>query len=351
MKKGITFMSLVIMIAIILTLTTTAVISGINSVNNAKKIKFATEMSYVQEIVNSYIDVDYGFDFDRTCVIDLTNSSQDVLQQFSGEAIESNKVTLYELDPELEMLKNLELTYGKKTIGDTAEEINLDVYLYSISTKKVYYAKGLQLNSKIYYTLTDELRNKIDYSEDLESGASMSNIIFTQSTYEWTNLSVSCELKVPKKTYDISDFKVYLDNSEVSVNSQTTSYYVYILDANGNCNVKVTDSSGQNIIKTYDVSNIDKIAPTLELGNITKVFDSETNELKRSVQISNKYDNESGIKWVKYELTKIPLDNVKSYFASNGIVLNSDSITIPNDVENITVYIEDNAGNYNVIIK
>ena len=346
MKKGITFMALVIMFAIILTLTTTAVISGVSSINNAKKIKFATELSYVQEIMNSYNDVEYNINFDKSYSIDISTASQDVKEQFSTELLNNGKITLYYIDPNnsnFDVLKNSDLTYG---MGEDQD----DIYLYSIDTGKVYYKKGLELNGKLYYTLNDELSNKINY--DSISEGTNRDIIFTRSTEDWTNTSVKCQLKIGKQ-YTKDTIKIFKDNVELGINTtqESLSYYVYDFDVDTNCTVKIQYNStdGNTQFKTYNITNIDKIVPTIEVGDMIKLVESETGNLTKSIPITKKYDNESGIKVVKYEKTKINTDNIKSYFLNNGIVLNDDSINVSNNVEDVTIYIEDNAGNYNYI--
>ena len=352
MKKGITFSALVVMLAIMLTLVTTAVISGVGAINNTTKMRFATELSYVQEVVNSYIDVDYEINFDKTYNINLSNASQDVKLQFVNENMVNSQVNLFEIDQNLEVLKNSDLTYGKKKIGDSQSEKDLDTFLYSATTGRVYYAKGLELNGKLYYTMTDELAEKIDYDYIYENDTNSSNIIFTKTTDEWTNSSISCQIKVPK-IYNNINVSVSTDNKAVDYQNEGTAYYVYQIDVRQNCSIQVVYETSRNEIvkRNFDITNVDTTDPVLQVSNINSIFNSQTGTMNRNVQILEHYDNESGIKYLKYEKTEVPMDNIKAYFLNNGILLDSDSITIPDDVENVTIYIEDNAGNYVSIIK
>lgn len=348
MKKGITFMALVIMVAIILTLTTTAVISGVNSIDNAKKIKFATEISYVQEIMNSYNNIGNNINFDKSYSIDVTSSSKDVIEQFSSELINNGKITLYYIDfnnENFDILNNSDLTYG------TGKDDNDDIYLYSINTGKVYYKKGIKLNGNIYYTLTDELSKKIDYEFNFTN--TNRDIIFLKSTDEWTNTAIKIQIKISKQ-YNKDSIKIYVDDDLLNVNitNETLSYYIYDFDINSNCVVRLEGKyldDDEVIHKSYNITNIDKENPTISVGDTIKILDSDTNSLLKIIPITEKYDNESGIKVIKYEKTKIKAENIKSYFLNNGIVLNSDTITVTNDIEDITLYIEDEAGNYSYV--
>lgn len=348
MKKGITFMALVIMIAIILTFATTAVVSGVNSLNNSRKIQYASELSYVQEVITSYKNVNTDFSFDEVSVVDLTDASQDVRQQFSDEFIDNNKVSLYKVNPDLEILRNSSLTFGNGNDED-------DVFLYSENTGKIYYKKGIELNGKLYYTLTDELKNKIDYS--LVSENKSGNIIFVKNTDVWTASNVSCQIKIPNNLYtNVSVHKLYVNSTgqraeeNLSISSKTANYDIYNVVAESNCSIRVdyTTSDSVRLSSTYNIDNIDTVYPVLEVSDIKTKVEPETNKVQKYIEILKREDNQSGIKRLKYEKTKI--DN-PTYFSENGISFDSDVIDIPDYVENVTIYIEDNAGNYKMIKK
>ena len=55
MKKGFSLVTLLVTIFVIIILTSTVVISANSIYNSNKKVKFASEISYIKELVNSYM--------------------------------------------------------------------------------------------------------------------------------------------------------------------------------------------------------------------------------------------------------------------------------------------------------
>ena len=97
MKKGIAMVTLVVTIAVMLTLVSVITYTGISTANTSKKMSFASEINMVQESVNGYRTNSNGeFPTSDFVTIDLTNASIDVKKQFTdnGEEIIGNKVYL-----------------------------------------------------------------------------------------------------------------------------------------------------------------------------------------------------------------------------------------------------------------
>ena len=105
MKKGIAMVTLVVTIAVMLTLVSVITYTGISTANTSKKMSFASEINMVQESVNGYRTNNEGeFPTSDFVIIDLINASDDVKKQFTdnGEDIIDNKVyILYQLNQEL----------------------------------------------------------------------------------------------------------------------------------------------------------------------------------------------------------------------------------------------------------
>ena len=94
MKKGIAMVTLVVTIAVMLTLVSVITYTGISTANTSKKMSFASEINMVQESVNGYRTNSNGeFPTSDFVTIDLTNASIDVKKQFTdnGEEIIGNK--------------------------------------------------------------------------------------------------------------------------------------------------------------------------------------------------------------------------------------------------------------------
>ena len=193
MKKGISLVVLIVTIAVIITLLSTIVITGVNITNNTKKIKFASEISYIQELVNTYRENNNGrYPSSKKINIDTSKINQNDLEtQFKNEYIYNNTLLLNKID--LSALNAGSLVYGTST-----EPSSDDVYCVSAVTGRVYYIRGLKIGNNTYYTLTDELKKKINYLEDNNIN---DGILFVYNTsYEET---AKVDIKIPSSYTDI----------------------------------------------------------------------------------------------------------------------------------------------------
>ena len=93
-----------------------------------------------------------------------------------------------------------------------------------------------------------------------------------------------------------------------------------------------------------DINNFDKDMPTVSISKI-----SNSNPDKKSYKIDAN-DKTSGIKIIKYDIGNIIGGNISDvYFYSNGIQLKDIVILLDNVVSYINVYVEDNAGNRQIL--
>ncbi len=152
MRKGITAVSVSIMVVIMLILAGTVSITSYNSIQSANKITFALELSEIQEQVTRYYkDSELGGYpiSDNVYTVNLANVTTSSLTQFDKENINSNnEITLYELD--LTSIGVTDTKYGTK-------KTDKDVFAVSTQTGRVYYLEGLKYNGKTYYTITNDL--------------------------------------------------------------------------------------------------------------------------------------------------------------------------------------------------
>ena len=169
MKKGITAVSVSIMVVIMLILAGTVSMVSYNSIQSANKITFSLEISEIQEQVTRYYkDSELG-EYpisDNVYTVNLANVTTSALTQFDKENINSNnEITLYELD--LISIGITDTKYGTK-------KTDKDVFVVSTKTGIVYYLEGLKYNGKTYYTITNDLididernENKSDEEKEL----------------------------------------------------------------------------------------------------------------------------------------------------------------------------------------
>lgn len=170
MKKGITAVSAAMMVVIIVLLAGTVTITTYSSVQNAKKLVFAIEISEIQEEVTKYYDSSVDAMYPTTedaYTINLSQVTEDVLNtQFNSETKTSeNNLTLYEVD--LSLLGITDTTYGNL-------KNSKDVYVLSKETGIVYYLEGVKAGSKTYYTITRDLidiKERNEKEEDDETSS------------------------------------------------------------------------------------------------------------------------------------------------------------------------------------
>lgn len=326
MKRGISLVALGAVVFIMVILLTTLTISGVETANNAKKLTFASEISLIQESVNSYITKHNGeFPISNSVQVDISSVNDPSKSQFSVEDNDSDdKVILYEVDYNLLGLTTLK--NGLKKQGEN------DIYALSKDTKKVYYVKGIAIGNKTYYTLTDDLKS----TTNISMGSNVNDgIVFIPSTSEWTNTDVTVQVKVPN-TYSY----VYVNGNTIP-DSSDENYNIYNVSNTGNYTVTVDYNNGKTAI--YNVSNVDKTVPMLIYGE-QKIMESE-NGIEAYFSIT-KSDNSSGVEMVKYENERILDSQINSYFQTNGKIVTKDIINISKGVTDITIYIKDKAGNW-----
>lgn len=327
MKNGISLVSLMVTIVIIVLLTTTVSISALSSINNAKKISFATEISFIQENVNNYyikngsVPVLEKIDFDINEIDELYRN------QFKLEDI----LPMYKLD--LGKLGKIDNIFGK------GKNLN-DFYVVSKNSNNVYYLAGISDGKNMYYTLTDELKKVIRYNKNLIDDG----IIFTKSENKFTNKNISTSILIPKEYKNISisiikDGNIISNIYEYSNEGEYNKYVVQGIDGCYNININYLKENQIKSIK-YDVINFDNTIPTYSLSD-KKVYDNGE-EKYLYIELSNVSDDISGVSKLKYLKSKSSLEEVRD----KGVNIVDNIIEFDENTEYITLYIEDNATNY-----
>lgn len=339
-KRGVSLVVLIATLAIMVLLTTTVTISAAAVSNNAKRVKFATEIAYVQECVNAYNlkNLD-SYPVNNSITINLTGVSAKALSQFNNETQTNSQIILYEID--FNLLGKTELKYGNKASND-------DVYAVSKDTGKVYYVKGEKIGSDTYFTLTNDLKKVINYVDVSTNQVNKDGIIFLPSTIEWTNQKITADIKVPNNYTAVTVTATQNGSSaaNMSISSTNARYNIYTqntLNSNYEITIMYTDN---NISKkqTFNVNNFDSTKPTLTLSTLNSI-DSQSQK-SNYVKVENTTVGNSGLKVLKYENELIQAHLVPTYFKSNGMNVENNIIKIPYATRNITVYLEDKAGNY-----
>lgn len=353
MKKGISFTILAITVLIMVILLTSITIAGSSTVNNSKKLSFATEISTIQMAVESYKQKNNSYPTKDSVVIDIGDLNDYSRSQFTnnGEDIQLNRIVLNEID--YEKLSMTSLRYGNLEEGEN------DLYVVSPKTGKVYYAKGMKIGTKLYFSLTDELNKTLSGSTSTKV-SNTTTVIFAPTKIDWTKDDVSVDVKVP---LSCTLYNISIDGEIISnyATKQETGYNVYTLSKQGNYSILVryTQNEGDDEIfnAVYNVNNVDNIVPYLQIDqNIVPLKTKYESNIVGYFKILNKSDSLSGVKKIKYEKNSVYATNisdeqknkVKEHFENNGNDVLNNVIPIEKGAKQVTVYLEDNAGNWSL---
>lgn len=297
----------------------------------------------IQNAVDAYYTKNNAtFPVKDTIILDISNVRANVKGQFTenGEKIANDTITLCEIDYSKIGIDSLK--YGRKQDGSN------DVYVLSRETGNVYYALGVKIGSDTYYSLTDDIKNILNYN----SGKNTVNspvILFEVSDIEWTNKNVDLIVKIPTRYTDTS---IKVNNTTISLTPDTTSisgYNVYTISKVGNYHVNITYADNGTIKEaSYSVTNVDNKAPNIVFNdNQVKI---ETEEGIGYREITSATDDLSGIKQLKYDYGEYPEDEVKFHFQNGGVEVEDNIIYLKKEYNKVTVYVEDNAGNYRTYV-
>ena len=345
-------MSTVATVTIMLILMTTIIIAANNISSNAKRINFASEIKTIQQAVDSYVTKNEGeYPTVNSIVMDISKLDPTYQTQFTAnqESVIDGKIILNEIDYQKIGITDLKYGNGKRGTND--------IYAVSTQTGKVYYVMGVTISNYSYYTLTSDL-SKLLKLNDNQIDDTDPVIIFTPNKIEWTNQEIKVSIKIPK-IFSLLEIKV--NGTEISITDpiEEGSYNVYNVSNPGNYSIDVTyrksEDSTENSYAKYSVTNFDNVAPTFTLSEAKKM---EGGNLSSYVDITSKVENGSGLKKIKYEYNGIydsavsdeDKNSVKSHFENNGINLDTKATVIPitKGTRKLTVYMEDNAGNWSM---
>lgn len=345
-------MSTVATVTIMLILMTTIIIAANSISDNSKRISFASEIKSIQQAVNSYVTKNEGeYPTVNSIVVDISKLDPTYQTQFTAnqESVVDGKIILNEIDYQKIGITDLKYGNGKRGTND--------IYAVSTQTGKVYYVMGVTISNYSYYTLTSDL-SKLLKLNDNQIDDTDPVIIFTPNKIEWTNQEIKVSIKIPK-IFSLLEIKV--NGTEISITDpiEEGSYNVYNVSNPGNYSIDVTyrksEDSVENSYAKYSVTNFDNVAPTFTLSEAKKM---EGGNLSSYVDITSKVENGSGLKKIKYEYNGIydsavsdeDKNSVKSHFENNGINLDTKATVIPitKGTRKLTVYMEDNAGNWSM---
>lgn len=356
-KKGISLIVLLITIVVILILLTVIVISVDNVSNNAKLSAFATDLSAIEDLTNTYYMQNNSFPV-------KTETGQENADIVMTQGVLLDRVGNENKDKFIEELKlNNDYNEESDDLGEyypidlskldvdsskrgTLKDGNLkDIYVIAYPSMNVYYIKGLKVKKDTYFSLSSKLTNRVKLDKDMTyksdnttSIQSIDGLTVKKMTKNWTN-SMGIYVQANLKT----DEEIYLEASGVSkkklITVQGNNEFSFndLSEINGfssdeSTTFKNSDQKSKRLIFTkqkgadvlgkieVDMSNYENELPTYMIIPSNIIYSEEYNMIPFKVA-----DSTSGIKEVRYEyLTK---------YDSNGNLQNYYSNTTEYDIE------------------
>lgn len=152
-KKGISMVMFVLGIAMVLVLVTAFTTSYNVIIRAARMREFANELNSLQKAVDEYnfLNGEYPQKGEYTLNLDIVspNKREEQFGKVTGTmdfyVVDLNKIGISELNR-----------------GISGDEDDLDMYAISKENGKVYYLAGVKIDKYWYYTLIDELKEKLD---------------------------------------------------------------------------------------------------------------------------------------------------------------------------------------------
>ena len=340
MKKGVTLLTVMLLIVVISILTASITLSAGVIIKEGKKNDFVTEYIAVQRDVTAYYNLNGKYPIKADVALQVTS---DESKQFKDEELIGGTYKLSILD--LDLLKITENKFGNE-VSET------DLYAVSINTGIVYYLAGFAYNNQKYYRVTEDLSADYTYDAYLNlNQIKVNEIVFMPSSVTYTNIPINVNVKVPANcTISSITTSPTVTVSSQSTNSANTIYTVNTGNVGTNYTITVKYKDENNVSKEsiYIVDKYDNVVPTVTVGSITSetMTNGTTQYYLQNVKIS---DNLSGIDYVKY--TNQIVTDVE-YFKRYGEYVSSDvTILALGQLNTYTIYVVDKAGNYKLLSK
>ena len=399
-KKGMSMISLIITVIVILILLATSIGFMGNAVDNSRISAFANDLVEIEDAVRTYYVEKDEFptsDSDKNALsqnalLGLISDGKSYLEdelKLNGDYIENGNLgAFYKID--LSKIGVASTKRGTKDSGDTS-----DIYVVSYPSLNVYYVKGIEAKSKFYFSLSSNLTSIVKINKgtgakvnDYTKITSSQGITVRKEAKEWTN-----KVNMYVESFVENGETLYIkigDGTENQLNVVSGQNKIYFGDSfksynslNQNKEFNISNSTIDNDIENFskkiqkdkkitimkkksgsvvatlvvDFSNFELTAPVKTQAALL-TSKEEYNLLTLKMQ-----DYDSGIKEVRYEyLTKYDSDgNIVSYYdnisrydvnymrarskvaklASDGVV----ELEVPKNVASVQIVAIDKAGN------
>lgn len=297
-NKGITLITLAITIIIMIILAGVTVNVGFNAYKNAKVSGFVSEMSIIQEQVNTaYTKIKNGDTTYLTYGSDISGLNEEVKQKIQT-ALEGKEDTNFRYYNG-ELLKQLGVDGVKQEV------------IINFQTREVYSLDGIEYEGKMYYTQYDLPGGQynIGYIEQ--------NTQQPEFTIEKKNYGLYATLNIKDIQYkgDVEGGTLYYGLvTNDSTTPVTVEYWQKIanntveINKSGMYAIKLVDKAENQTIKTEKITLVN--SPTLADGMIPVIFDETAQKWKQINVMDGDWYDYAEKKWANMMLSDgITLDS------------------------------------------
>ena len=391
-KSGVTMLILILIIILVLILVGITVASAGNTIDNARLVAFATDLTKIEDATKNYYFQNNSLPItDETSYLkdDILQIVKDENKDSFTEALNLNEdngedTSFYKI--ELGALEVEQTTRGTKKNGK--EE---DVYVVAFPSMNVYYLAGVKAKSNWYYALTPNLVDlvKLDSNVDNtdESTYTAEGLIVKKKNKIWTNkfeftiiADIDAGDTLTLKLNDSAEKQIQVTTGQNIINFNGSIKTCTSNTLNKEISLGITDAE----IASFNSTNESKVITIYRknggsvLGEITLKYDNYDSTLpvieeKNTISSGTTQntltfkasDTLSGIKEVRYEYLKKYDENgsIENYYsvtsfdeeymkgsAKKATVKNGEvTIKVPKNIYEIEVVAFDKAGNASVI--
>lgn len=294
-EKGITLISLVITIIVMLIIAGTVTVSSLDSVRSAKRTAFITELEMIQEKVNTIYekrklnseDVTYYDSLGQ----DISNVEQSTLDVIL-DGIETDGYRYFSR----ENLKQLDL-----------DNIEQDVII-NFNTKDVASVTGLLIDGKMYYRLMDipgYQGHEIEY-EDKNTEAPTFDVEINELSDSW-RININNIVYNSNVATGTVSYKLHSNENWILVGD--TKYFE--VNEPGLYDIKLTDSAGNEKITQKGIYVTDGLIARYDGENNTGIgYDSTVTNWK---DLSGNENNATILGTASWEDNKLIFDGIDDY--------------------------------------
>ena len=232
---GITLISLIVTIIILLLLAGTATFTGINTIQSSRITKFKTEMELMRLQLNSPEELEK---YKKTDADILSSEQMSFLEKVQKQLIDDN----------LEISLNIDefKYFSKEDIKNLSNiEVSMNLYI-NTNTKTIVSAEGVKYNNKMCYMLEQFPDNLYNVEENISN---YGDITFEVNSDKLTINISNINYNAPYVNKGTIQYKLQTDENWITVAENTIARnFSFEVKKSGNYDIRIIDAKNNESI-------------------------------------------------------------------------------------------------------